>query len=305
MSHGPSGEQLEISHGHQRAVVTEVGGGIRTYTVGDRPVLDGYALDEMCPSGRGQVLAPWPNRLEDGRYELDGREHQVPLSEPEARNAIHGLVRWSAWTAREHRPDRVVVEHDLHPQPGYPFELHLSVAYSLAADGLTVAMTVRNVGTDLCPFGAGAHPYLTLGSLADELLLTVPARVVLHSDDRGLPRRAASVDGTEHDFRTPRTIGATVLDHCYTDLDRGADGRARITLTDPTAPRGATVWLDPTYRYVMVFTGDPLPDVARRAVAIEPMTCPPNALRTGEAVVRLAPGDSVTSRWGIEPTPEG
>ncbi len=27
----------------------------------------------MCTGGRGQILAPWPNRLEDGTYEFAGR----------------------------------------------------------------------------------------------------------------------------------------------------------------------------------------------------------------------------------------
>ena len=49
----------------------------------------------------------------------------------------------------------------------------------------------------------------------------------------------------------------------------------------------------------MLFTGDPLPDVNRRALAVEPMTCPPNAFRTGDSVIRLAPGESAAGVWGI------
>ena len=52
----------------------------------------------------------------------------------------------------------------------------------------------------------------------------------------------------------------------------------------------------------MLFTGDPLPDVARRSLAVEPMTCPPNAFRTGRDLIHLAPGQSVSSRWGIHPS---
>ena len=51
----------------------------------------------------------------------------------------------------------------------------------------------------------------------------------------------------------------------------------------------------------MVFTGDPLPDVSRRSLAVEPMTCPPNAFRTGEDLIQLEPGQSFTSSWGIDP----
>jgi aldose 1-epimerase len=298
-----SGRQFELAHGDQAAVVVEVGGGLRTYRAGGRDLLDGYEVDELCPSGRGQVLLPWPNRLEDGAYEFDGRRYQLPLNEPEARNAIHGLVRGSAWTPRAREHSRVVLEHLLHPQPGYPFSLALSIEYALSDAGLSVATTATNVGPEACPYGCGAHPYLTLGTpTVDSLLLTAPARSVLQSDDRGLPTGRSAVDGTDYDYRQPRAIGPARLDNCFTDLDRN-EGLARVELRSPDGNGGLTVWMDEAYGYVMLFTGDPLPDVNRRSLAVEPMTCPPNAFRTGEALIRLEPGGSFTSTWGITPTP--
>jgi aldose 1-epimerase len=298
----PSGEQIEIAAAGQRAVVVELGGGLRVYSAAGRELLDGYEVDEPCTSGRGQVLIPWPNRLEDGSYEFDGRRHELPLTEPRTRTAIHGLVREASWTVAERGPDRVVMEHLLEPQPGYPFSLALSIEYALSERGLGVRTTAENVGQEVCPYGSGAHPYLAVGTATvDSAILRVPGRTVLHADDRGIPVDAQSVDGTEFDFRRPNTIGATKLDHAFTDLERGEDGLARVELTDPRHPRGRTLWVDETYPYLMVFTGDPLPDVARRSLAVEPMTCPPNAFRTGEALIRLEPGRSVTSAWGIVP----
>jgi aldose 1-epimerase len=255
----------------------------------------------MCTSGRGQVLLPWPNRIEDGTYEFEGRRHQLPLNEPDRRNAIHGLVRWSAWTTREQEPSRVVLEHLIHPQPGYPFSVAVSIEYALSDQGLSVATTATNVGPEPCPYGCGAHPYLTLGTAAvDSVVLTAPGRAVLHSDDRGLPTGQVAVEGTEYDFTRPRAIGATRLDHCFTDLERD-DGLARVELRALDDAAGLTLWLDEAYGYLMLFTGDPLPDVDRRSLAVEPMTCPPNAFRTGEALIRLEPGGSSTSAWGLTP----
>ena len=297
-----SGEQIEIVLGDQRAMVVEVGGGLRRYSVAGADVVDGYAADQICPSGRGQLLIPWPNRIQDGSYDLAGRHHQLPLTEPERRNAIHGLVRWAAWTVAEREPSRVVMEHILHPQPGYPFQLQLSVEYRLEDEGLSVRATATNVGVDSCPYGSGAHPYLTAGTATvDSTILQVPARTVLRSDERGLPTGSAPVEGTEFDFRTPRPIGDTVLDHAFTDLERDEDGAARVRLR-PDGSNGVTLWVDETHRYLMLFTGDPLPDVNRRSLAVEPMTCPPNAFRTGEALILLQPGDSFTSVWGIAPS---
>ena len=296
----PSGEQLELVHGDRRAVVVEVGGGLRTYSIGSREVLDGYEADEMCASGRGQVLMPWPNRIEDGSYEFAGSRHQLPLTEVAAGNAIHGLVRWATWTVAQRAADRVVMDHVIHPQPGYPFSLELRVEYALSDEGLTVRTTATNVGAGACPFGSGMHPYFTLGRpTVDSLALTVPAAQVIESDARGLPGAPHPVEGTELDFRSPRVLGETMLDTTFTDLERGDDGLARVVLRDGASGTELTVWADGAYTYFQLFTGDPLPDVNRRSLAVEPMSCPANAFRSGEGVVRLEPGASWAGVWGI------
>ena len=261
-------------------------------------MLDGYGVDEECTSGRGQVLIPWPNRIEDGTYEFDGQRHQLSLTEPEHRNAIHGLVRGEPWTMAEQGHSRVLMTYALEPQPGYPFSLELELEYSLTGDGLRVQTTATNVGGEAAPYGSGAHPYLRADSATvDSATLRIPARTVLHSNERGLPVGSESVEDSELDFRSPRPIGATVLDHAFADLERGDDGLARVELADQIS-----LWVDDAYPYLMVFTGDPLPDVARRSLAVEPMTCPPNAFRTGDHLIRLEPGISFTSAWGISPS---
>jgi aldose 1-epimerase len=91
-----------------------------------------------------------------------------------------------------------------------------------------------------------------------------------------------------------------MLDNAFSDLERDEDGLARVELQDPHRRKGVSLWVDSAYPYLMLFTGDPLADVNRRSLAVEPMTCPPNAFRTGKAVIRLEPGSSSTSTWGIE-----
>jgi aldose 1-epimerase len=297
----PSGRQIEIHADDQRVVVVEVGAGLRSYTVGDRALLDGYGENEMATAGRGQVLIPWPNRIEDGAYEFAGRRHHLPLDEPEAANAIHGLVRWVAWSVGEHDTDRVVMEHTLHPQPGYPFSLALSIEYSLSDTGLRVRSTASNIGPEACPYGSGAHPYLTLGTeTVDTLLLRAPGRTMLHTDARGIPVSTTPVEGSDYDYRHPRAIGATKLDNAFTDLERDEDGVARVELRRPDDGTSLTLWLDESFRYVQLFTGDPLPGINRRSIAVEPMTCPPNAFRTGESLLVIEPGESATATWGID-----
>jgi aldose 1-epimerase len=300
---GHPGEEIVLVDGDQRAVVDEVGGGIRSYTAHGRELLDGYPAGQPSTSGRGQVLIPWPNRLEDGTYEFDGQRYQLELNEPENQNAIHGLVRWEPWTVGEREPHRVVMEHVLSPQPGYPFTLELRIEYALVMDGLTVRTTATNVGKSACPFGGGFHPYLTVGTeTVDSVILHLPAGTVVGADERGLPLAAVPVEGTEYDFRRPRPIGSTRLDHAFTDLVREEDGIARVALGGLLPGSGLDLWVDEAHDYLQVFSGDPLPDVNRRSLAVEPMTCPANAFRTGEGLIRLEPGTSFTSAWGISPS---
>lgn len=300
----PSGEQFELRHGEQRAVVVELGGALRAYEAGGRPVLDGYGADEMCSAARGQTLIPWPNRLRDGTYSFEGEELQLPLSEPAKHNAIHGLVRWTRFTAADRAENRVRMEQLLLPQAGYPFALSVAIEYALGDDGLTVTTTAENAGTRDLPFGAGAHPYLTAGTeTVDECTLRAPGARRMVTDEQAIPTgEEPAVDGTEYDFRTARELGAVQLDTGYADLVRDADGRARVELS---APGGPTVglWLDEAYPYLMLFTGDSLPEAERRrrGLGVEPMSCAPNALASGEGLVTLAPGGRWRGSWGIEP----
>ena len=297
----PSGKQWQIAHGDERATVVEVGGGIREYLSSERAVLEPYPLEAMCDGAHGMPLIPWPNRLAGGRYSFEGAEHQLALSEPERANAIHGLLRWRSWECVEQGPDRVVVGTLLHPLPGYPFALEVRIAYSLGEDGLTVSTTAVNVGQSACPYGAGQHPYLSPGpGTLDTCVLKLPASTrILVDDRRKLPTGSEPVEGTPLDFRGGRALGAQRIDSAFTDLSRESSGRALASLSRPD---GVTLelWVDRGYDFLEVYTGDDLaPQRKRRGLAIEPMTCAPNAFQSGEGLVRLEPGEAITTRWGV------
>jgi aldose 1-epimerase len=298
-----SGQQWLLRKGSHEVTVVEIGGGLRTYTIGGRAVLDGFPADQMCSGGRGTTLAPWPNRLRDGHYRFEGKDQQLPLSEVANHNAIHGLVRWRPWTLLEHSDEALSVEVLLLPQPGYPFSLRLRNAYRLDAAGLTVTTTATNLGDQPLPYGLGFHPYLTVGSdQVDADLLTVPAQTWLQADDRGLPTGSAPVDGSAYDFRQQRSIAQQVLDTAYTDLLRDSDGRAAVTLAAPGGRRSVSLWMDEKFPYLQVFTGDTLPaSDRRRGLAVEPMTCGPDAFNTGAGLVTIAPREALTTSWGLVP----
>jgi aldose 1-epimerase len=297
----PSGQQFEIREGSQRATVVEVGGGVREYVVGDRPVLDPYPLDAMCDGAHGAPLIPWPNRLADGAYRFDDTDYRVALTEPEKHNAIHGFLRWRSWQAVEHEPARVVMGTRLHPLTGYPFTVDVRVAYELGDEGLVVATTATNIGDRACPYGAGQHPYLSPGSgRIDDCTLELGAATrILTENERQLPTGSERVEGTAFDFRTATRLGDKKLDYPFSALERDEDGRAWTRLT---APDDSTVelWVDEHYPIIELYTGDTLSPARRRlGLGCEPMTCPPNAFQSGEGVIRLEPGQSLTSTWGV------
>jgi aldose 1-epimerase len=300
MALAASGEQFELRHDGRRAVVAEVGAALRHYSVGGRDVLDGFDLTECADGGRGQPLIPWPNRLRDGRYEWDGETLQLSLSDTKLANAIHGLVRWRNWQVLVWEPARVTFGLRLFPMAGYPFTLGLTIEYELSDGGLRVCTRAENLGTRACPYGVGFHPYLTLGGSIDSARLTVPAQRILTTDEQMIPISSQPVAGTQFDFRAPRPIGTLVLDACFGDLARDRGGRAHVTLAVDEA--SVTVWLGAAYHYVMVYSGDTLGVTARRrrALAVEPMSCAPNAFASGEGLVRLEPGVTHVAEWGIE-----
>ena len=298
-----TGDQWVIGHGHQRAVVTEVGATLRSLTLDDRPVLEGFGPEEWSHGGRGQVLAPWPNRLGDGAYTFGDVTAQAPLNEIGRRNAIHGLVRWLPWRLTGRAQNRVGLACELRPSPAYPFALHLEIEYRLGREGLTVTTDARNAGTGDLPFGLGFHPYLTVGTtVVDQARLRVPAQRRLVCDDRGLPTGSVGVAGTEYDFTTDRPVGVTRLDTAYCELTRDGDGRVRVDLDHPDGGAGVTLWADERFGYLMVFTGDTLdPGSRRTGLAVEPMTCPPDAFRSGTDLAVLGAGARWTGSWGITP----
>lgn len=301
MNIAPSGDQFEILHGDQRATIVEVGGGVREYRIGNRAVLESYPLDAACDGAHGTPLIPWPNRLADGQYRFDGVDRQVSLTEPEKHNAIHGFLRWRSWHAVEHEDHRVVMHTRIHPLTGYPFTIDVRVAYELGNEGLVVSTTATNLCADPAPYGCGQHPYLSPGEgLIDDCTVQLDARTrIVTDDERQLPTGREAVEGTDFDFRNGRRLGDQVIDFAFTDLARDPQGRAWARLSSPDGHQVA-LWVDDHHPYLELYTGDTLAAPRRRrGLGTEPMTCPPNALQSGRDLIRLDPGRSVTTSWGV------
>ena len=290
----PSGEQWTIRAGEYLGTVVSVGGGLRGLSYGGREVLLGYGEDEPAHAGIGQHLFPWPNRITDGKYTFRGVDQQLYLTEPARLNAIHGLTRWANWERVDDGTDESVVHlaHHLHGQPGYPHQLDLSLEYHLEAEGgLTVTARAVNVGAGDAPYGYGTHPYLSVGRRIDECELEFTAADWLEvTPDRLSPVGLAPVGGSQYDFSLARKLQDLDIDNAFTRLPASWE----VRLTDPDT--GNTARLRSDTRWMQLYTGNA---IGRVGLAVEPMTCPPDAFKTGDDLVVLKPGDEHTTSFGV------
>ncbi len=300
MSRG--GTEHLIRAGDYAAAITEVGAGLRFLRLGDRDLVRPYAVDEVRPRYRGVLLAPWPNRVVDGRYAFDGESFQLDITEPERGHALHGLVTWERFELLDRQADSVTLVHRLVPRPSYPFELEIRAHFRIAEDGLTCEVTARNTGERPAPYGVAGHPYLVAGpGPVDRWTFELPAAQVLEvTPDRLVPQGLADVAGTDFDFRTARSLDGLEVDHALTALAPDPDGlvRARVLAEDGTGAE--SVWDPADLPWVQVHTADlPPPEASRAALAVEPMTCPPDAFNSGTDLRVVAPGDTTSAAWTL------
>ncbi|MCQ9163723.1 MULTISPECIES: aldose 1-epimerase family protein [unclassified Arthrobacter] len=260
-----------------------------------------FAPGAPVPDFRGIIAAPWPNRVADGTYRWDGAGYRLPLNEPGRGTALHGLVHDVEWALETHDDDRLALRCSVAPSEGYPSALEVRAGYVLDADGLHCTVTAINVGAAAAPYGVCPHPYLVAGDAPlDEWTLSLPASSFLAvTADRLLPLGLESVAGHEFDFREPRAIGATQIDHAFTNMAADVSGASRLLLSDPSGTYVGVQW-DGACPWLQIHTADkPAGQPGRRGLAVEPMTCPPDAFNSGTDLIRLEPGGMHTAGWSI------
>lgn len=304
MSRG--GRDVRLTAGAYAVDVTTIGAGLRALRHHGRELVLSYPSDEVRPLSRGALLAPWPNRIADGRYRFAGAEHQLAVNEPARHNALHGLVSWERFEVTDETATAVTLVHRLVPQPGYPFDLELTVHHTVDEHGFTTTVTARNVGPAAAPYGVAPHPYLCAGAgTVDDWTLQVPAdRVLQVTPDRLLPTGLSAVEDAGLDFRDARTPHGVGIDHAFTGMAADRDGLTRVQVQMAGGTGVMCEWDARLLPWVQVHTADLAdPATTRRGMAVEPMTCPPDAFNSGTDLVELAPGAGHTLAFTIAAVP--
>jgi aldose 1-epimerase len=299
-----SGRRYDLAHGHYTASISSVGASLRELRFDGRDLVVPFSSELTRPFYRGAILAPWPNRVVDGQYTFSGIRQQLSITEPARGNALHGLVAWLDFALVRHDVDELVLEAIIVGQPGYPHLLDLTVSFTLDDEGLLTSVVARNCGTGPAPYGVGPHPYLVAGEgTVDDWTLDLPASKVLEvTPDRLIPQTVvdvASDPNTRFDFREPRVIGDTFIDNAYTDLNWDETGTTTLRLVAPSGTGVSMTW-GRECPWVQIHTADrPAPEPGRLGLAVEPLTCPPDAFNSGIDLIVIQPGECASAGWSI------
>ena len=302
-------EEITLASGDLRLRVSPFGASLRglwreTEGGQKQEIITGYTGAKGKVGGQGDVLIPFPGRVRDGRYTFDGNTYEMARNDKDGPNAIHGFLRLVAWETPAQTGNWVRFAASLDPaaHPGYPFGLRATVLYMLDQNRFSCRYTLENTGEQAAPVAIGFHPYFTVGGEsinADTLHL--PFQSTLEMANLLPTGQVVPVEGTSFDFQQPHSIGDTVFNTCFLNPIRDTDGLLRIRLADASDGNALTVWMDDTFNYVVLYSGDPLPEPhRRRSLAIEPMTCASDAFNHPEwGLVRLAPGQTFAGAWGV------
>jgi len=232
------------------------------------------------------------------------REQLLDVTDPAYGAASHGLLRNTVYRLLARDDTSVALEAFIPPQHGWPFALHTRVRYALDDDGITVTHSVQNLTAGPAVWAVGAHPYLRVGSNpVERLTLTVPAAVRLTVDDTLTPVGTEELEGTDADLSDGRKVETLDLNHPYGGIDRGPSGE--LAWLDSDDGSRTTLWGDEDFRWLQLYTprDHPREEGTGLAVAVEPMTAPPDALNSGVDLIHLPEGGSWEGSWGIRYAP--
>ncbi|HCL5252704.1 TPA: aldose-1-epimerase [Salmonella enterica] len=276
------GKTILLTAGDYRAQIVTVGAGLAGLTYQGRHLVIPHNPEEMPMAHLGKVLIPWPNRIANGCYQHNGHEYQLPINEHASKASIHGFLAWRNWQVSELTTTKVSLTAFLPPSYGYPFALISQVIYSLHGEsGLSVEIISKNIGNEPAPYGAGIHPYLTCNlAPVDGYMLQLPAKQVFAVDAQSNPTHLHAVDELGLNYINQRILGDKRIDHTFkTDSDEW-----EMHITDPQ--QALSVSLRSDQPWLQIYSGEKL---HRKGIAVEPMSCPPNAFNSGIDLLLLSP----------------
>ena len=273
-----------LQNGNYEAAVHTTGAALWALRFKGEDYIPACAETGPSDSYHGSIIAPWPNRIRDGKYSFDGKNHELPVNEIGRNNALHGLSAAVPWKVVEKSEKMISLTTTVGGSKGYPAIVELLATYRLNQAGLKLAFTARNLSNQRAPFGFAFHPYLKIPGDKSPTLQFAASAVVLVDDQRLLPVQEVRVEGTAFDFRKKTSTDLDFLDHAFSDFDWDLSGRASATISG-SGGRSLTLTWDHTLPWLQIHR--PVRPELPGALVIEPMSCPPDAFNSGRDLVSL------------------
>jgi aldose 1-epimerase len=210
------------------------------------------------------VMAPWPNRIANGRFTFEGAEHHVSVNAEG--HGIHGLGVSRTWTAGGTTDFScelsLAIETDSWPWPS-----RLRQRIELLDDGVRQTVEISAAAGVRFPAGCGWHPWFRRDARPGHdmcIMIDADERYELSRD--GTPTgRILPVD-RDYDLRAYSALGDRRIDDCYRlggQPLRIAWSEIELTLTSSESVAHAVVY------------------TPEHAVCVEPQTCAIDAFNLG------------------------
>ena len=253
------------------------------------------ALDEqLLKSYNSTRLAPFPNRIADGKYSFKGKTYQLAINFPQQGHALHGFMADAFYELHEQSTNKLILVHQYDGKhSGYPFPFRSEISYHLENNKLSCTTKLMNTGKSQLPYAEGWHPYFQLGGRINDWHLRFPSKAEIEVDHRMIPNGRLTEYSVFHDWQL---IKSQKFDTCFV-LSK-EQGIAKTSIQNPKLGIQVDVFQetgDKQYNYMQLFTPND-----RQSLAIEPMTCIPDVFNNGIGLIQLAPKEELVLTWGIE-----
>jgi len=244
------------------------------------------------------LLVPFPNRIKDGQYAFEGKTYQLSVNQTKEQNAMHGLLFDKIFKIESLRTENnqanLILSHLYKGNnEGYPFPFNCEVSYIWDPEQfLTISVLIENTGKTALPAGVGWHPYFKFPDMVDKLNLQLNCTHKYKVDERMIPTMETEAF---NDFQQMNWINETQLDDCFalaqnktveTKL-KDEQHNIELSIIQKTGKH--------QYNYIQIYTPKD-----RKSIALEPMTCMPNAFNNGEGLWNLPPKEKLAVAFKLK-----
>ncbi len=227
-----------------------------------RPTAAAALAQRRSPETSSYPLAPYSNRIREGRFVFAGRTYQLKPNWADGQT-LHGEAHsrpW-AWARQDEKTLFCRFDSSRFAEVNFPFPFAVELTYRLLPQGLEIHTRLQNTGQEPMPAGMGHHPYfMRFLGYSEEARLQFRARRVYLTDQSCLPTQPAQPLPPGFDFSQPKPVGSARFDHVF------AGWEGWLELTWPGSGWRLRLEAEPIFSHLVLFTA---PD---GSLALEPVT---------------------------------